>query len=303
VFVDIPYDMPALSLTAFPLWYTFFCLLAFTWGTCIGSFMNACIYRIPHGLSVSFPRSFCPTCHMKVAWFDNIPIFSWLALRGRCRCCRSYISPRYLLVEVLVGILFLLTWFKYDMVMDSRVLALDPIMHWQVIFCYWLVIAGLVLGTFVDLEHFIIPDRVTIGGMIVGVPLSVLVPQLHGVDCMWEGGLWSLLGLVSGFSLLWMVGWVGRLIFKKEAMGFGDVKLMGAIGAFLGWQAVIFTVVVSSFIGSAIGIALVLGGKRQMQSRIPYGPYLSLAALLWMCWGQRLVQVYVDLMTLGVALD
>jgi leader peptidase (prepilin peptidase)/N-methyltransferase len=96
---------------------------------------------------------------------------------------------------------------------------------------------------------------------------------------------------------------VGRLIFKKEAMGFGDVKLMGAIGAFLGWQAVIFTVVVSSFIGSAIGIALVLGGKRQMQSRIPYGPYLSLAALLWMCWGQRLVQVYVDLMTLGVALD
>lgn len=277
------------------MWYGFFCALVLVWGTCIGSFLNACIYRIPNGLSVVHPRSFCPMCHMKIAWCDNFPVLSWLVLRGRCRCCRTFIPPRYLLVEIVVGIMFLLVWLKYDVVAGPRVLGLDPITDGGLVPVYGLVIAGLVLGSFVDIEHLIIPDRVTIGGIICGLALSPLVPQLHGTDNAWVGLLQSGIGAGFGVGLLWAVAFIGKQIFKKEAMGFGDVKLMGAIGAFLGWRAVLFSVVVSSFLGSFVGIGLVIFGKREMQSRIPYGPYLALSALVWVYWGPALWDLYIRL--------
>lgn len=282
-------------LTAFPLWYAFFSLLILSWGTCIGSFLNACIYRIPNGLSTVHPRSFCPMCHMKIAWYDNIPVFTWLALRGRCRCCRTFISPRYLLVECLVGLLFLLVWLKYDMVAGSRPLGLAAITDWALVPVYCLVVSGLVLGTFVDLEHLIIPDRVTLGGIVAGIALSPLVPAMHGTADRWVALLHGAIGAASGFGLMWAIAVVGRLVFKKEAMGFGDVKLMGAIGACLGWRAVLFTLVVASFIGSAVGIALVVMRKREMQSRIPFGPYLACASLLWIYWGPMLWRAYLQL--------
>ena len=285
-----------LSLSAFPLWFACFSLLSLLWGVCIGSFLNACIYRIPNDLSVVHPRSFCPTCHMKVAWFDNLPVVSWLALRGRCRCCRTFISPRYLLVECLVGVLFLLVWLKFDLVAGERPLGLDAVTDWKLVPIYWLMIAGLVLGTFVDFEHLIIPDRVTLGGIAAGLALSVVAPRLHDTPDRLDALLRSGLGAAAGWCLLWGVALVGRMIFKKEAMGFGDVKLLGAIGAFIGWRGVIFTVVVSSFLGSLVGVVLVLAGKREMQSRIPYGPYLAFAALLWILWGSVFWGLYMSIL-------
>lgn len=291
-------DLRTISLTAIPEWYALFCAMAIAWGACIGSFLNACIYRIPHGLSVVHPHSFCPVCRMKVAWFDNVPIWSWLALRGRCRKCRTAISPRYLLIECLVAVLFLLVWLKYDVVEGPRVLGLCPIGDWALVPVYWLMVAGLVLGTFVDFDHLIIPDRVTLGGIATGVVLSAVVPAMHGVRGPVYGALQACLGAAVGWGVLWAVAGIGRLLFKREAMGFGDVKLLGAIGAFLGWRAVLFTVVVSSLAGSVVGITLVFSGRRGLQSRIPYGPYLALAAVLWVLWGTALWALYLGLLSL-----
>ena len=274
-------------------WYLFFTILAVAWGASIGSFLNVCIYRIPVDLSVIKPNSHCPSCKHPIAWRHNIPIFSYIFLRGKCAYCGARFSPRYALVEILTAILFLLVWLKFDLTMGARPLGLVPITDIGLVPVYCLVVMGLILGTFVDFDHMIIPDRVTLGGIACGVIASVLVPALHGQTSMVYGLMWSAIGAASGWGLLWSVAMLGEFIFKKEAMGFGDVKLMGAIGAFFGWKAVLFTVMVSSLLGSVVGIASILLRKKEMQSQIPYGPYLSLAALLWMFWGSAWWELYV----------
>jgi leader peptidase (prepilin peptidase)/N-methyltransferase len=274
-------------------WYLFFAILSVAWGASIGSFLNVCIYRIPLELSVVTPRSHCPACKHPIAWYQNIPIFSYIALRGRCAKCAVRISPRYVLVELLVALLFLLVWLKFDLQLGPRPLGLVPITDFKLVPIYWLVVMGLVLGTFVDFEHLIIPDRVTLGGIVCGLAASAAVPSLHGQTSVLHSLLWSSVGAGAGWGLMWSVAILGEFIFKKEAMGFGDVKLMGAIGAFFGWQAVLFTVIVSSLAGSVVGISLIVTGKKEMQSRIPYGPYLSLAALLWMYWGSTWWELYI----------
>lgn len=270
-----------MTLTAFA--YGYFTVLIFLFGACIGSFLNVCIYRIPREESVVHPRSHCPHCNQLIAWYDNIPLVSWTVLRARCRHCRGPISPRYVLVELLVALLFVLVWRRYGI--DPR----TPI--------YWLAVSGLVLGTFVDFEHMIIPDRVTWGGMVAGLALSLLVPSLHGQATALLGLRESAIGAGVGFGLLWAVAKLGTLIFRKEAMGFGDVKLLGAVGAFLGWQAVLFTVVVSSFAGSLVGVGLIVLGRKEWQSRIPYGPYIALAAALWFLGGDALWAAYIQWLT------
>ncbi len=278
------------------LWQPFMSILSFCWGACIGSFLNVCIYRIPKEESVVHPGSHCPACNTPIKWFQNIPVFSWLALRGRCASCNVRISPRYIGVEFLTGCLFLLAWLQFGIVPGGRLLSLDPITSLAVIPVYWLVIMGLVLGTFVDFDHMIIPDRVTLGGMLMGIVASTLVPPLHGAE-NWTGGLLqSLIGLAAGFGSLWAVAVLGEFAFKKEAMGFGDVKLMGAIGAFFGWQAVLFTLIAASFSGTLVGVTLILSRRKEMQSRIPFGPYLALGSLLWMFWGTRLWEAYLNLL-------
>ena len=271
----------------------FFTILAVAWGACIGSFLNVCIYRIPIGLSVIKPDSHCPVCKTPIRWYQNIPIFSYLFLSGKCANCGTKISPRYVLVEILVALLFLLAWLKFDLYPGARPLGLIPITDFKLIPVYWLVIMGLVLGTFVDFEHMIIPDRVTLGGIVCGLIASVLVPSLHGQTNALPSLIQSGIGLAVGWGSLWSVAVLGEFIFKKEAMGFGDVKLMGAIGAFFGWQAVLFTIIVSSFAGSIVGIAFIIVGKKEMQSKIPFGPYISLAALLWIYWGQAWWNWYI----------
>jgi len=281
-----------LSDINFP-WFAFFTLLSLAWGACIGSFLNVCIYRIPLEQSIVTPGSHCPACKQPIRWYQNIPILAYLFLRGRCARCRVRIAPRYILVESLTALLFLLAWLKFDLVDGARPFGLVPVTDLFLVPVFWLVIMGLVLGTFVDFDHMIIPDRVTLGGIVCGLVLSALVPSLHDQSTMLASLARGAIGAAFGFGLLWGVAMLGEFIFRKEAMGFGDVKLMGAIGAFFGWQGVCFTVLFSSLAGTLMGMTLIASGKKEMQSRIPYGPYLALAALLWMYWGSAWWDAYI----------
>lgn len=259
-------------------WY--FTGVVFMFGACLGSFLNVCIYRIPAELSVSKPRSRCPKCLTDIKWYDNVPIFGWLMLGAKCRSCKAPISVRYPSVELLTAILFTLVWlrFPYDLVLAP----------------YLVLTFGLLLGTFVDIDEMWIPDRVTIGGMIIGPIFSFLIPSLHGAEGHVGGLVESLIGLMVGFGSLWSVALIGKLVLKKDAMGFGDVKLMGTLGAFLGWQSIVFIVFVSSLLGTIIGVSLIAFGKKEWQSKIPFGPYIALAAILWVLGGSALWQLYLD---------
>ncbi len=264
-------------------WEMYWTIMSFLLGACVGSFLNVCIHRIPREESVVRPRSHCPHCGKPIAWYDNVPLVSWLALRARCRHCGGPISARYVLVELLVAVLFLAVWRFYGF--DVR----TPV--------YWLMVGGLVLGTFVDFEHMIIPDRVTLGGIAAGLLLSAAFPALHAATTWWHGLRAAAIGAAAGAGLLWGVAAAGKLIFRKDAMGLGDVKLLGAIGAFLGWHAVLFNVVVSSLFGSLVGVAFVCSRRKEWQSRIPYGPYIALAAVLWILGGQHGWEAYLRWMT------
>lgn len=264
-------------------------IMVFFFGACIGSFLNVCIYRIPREESIVSPRSHCPKCGKLIAWYDNVPILSWLLLRASCRHCRQPISPRYILVELLVATLFTLVWLKYGLGIFTPI--------------YWVVIAGLVVATFIDFEHYIIPDRISLGGIALGLALSMIFPRIHAYGTVlpqisvWSGLAQSLIGVLAGAGTLYLVAVIGRMIFKKDAMGLGDVKLLGAIGAFMGWRAVVFTIVVSSFAGSIVGIILIAIGDRKWQSKIPYGPYIALAAIVWIYIGFDLWSAYMDFMS------
>ncbi|MFZ4395727.1 MAG: prepilin peptidase [Kiritimatiellia bacterium] len=274
-------------------------------GACIGSFLNVCIYRIPREESVVRPRSHCPHCQALIPWYLNLPVLSWLLLRGRCNFCRGPISPRYLLVELLTAVLFLLVLFQLPEY--PRWLGMLRQDEWLRIPVYFVFIGGLILGTFVDFEFMEIPDQVTLGGTAAGLIFSILVPALHGhgalqdASAFWHRSLFSLghaaLAAAIGAGSLWVVGWLGEKAFQKEAMGLGDVKLMGAVGAFLGWQAVLFTIVGGALLGSVVGVTLILCRRVKMQGHIPFGPYLSLAALVWIYWGPLLWQSYLRLMS------
>jgi len=286
-------DLVAVFNLAHPLLTVFVVLF----GLCMGSFLNVCIYRIPVGLSVVKPRSRCPGCAKDIAWHDNIPVLSYLALRARCRCCGMRIAVRYPLVELLTACFFVLVWLKYAPGPGVRALGLVPMMHVSLLPVYWLMVFGLILGTFVDFDHMIIPDRVSLGGIVAGVLLSIAVPAMHGQSHWLPSLKAAAIGAGVGWCTLWLIGVAGKLALRKDAMGFGDVKLMGAIGAFLGWQGVLFTLVASSFAGALVGVGLVVSGHKDMQSRIPYGPYLALAAVLWMLWGPAWLAAYIRLLT------
>lgn len=259
-------------------WY--FTFIVFMFGACLGSFLNVCIYRIPAELSVVKPRSRCPKCMTDLAWKDNIPILGWVLLKGKCRYCKAPIAARYPTIELLTAILFTLIWlyFPYDILLAP----------------YWLLAFGLVLGSMVDLDEMWLPDRVTIGGMIIGPVFSFILPAMHGTEGHLSGLVHSLVGMAFGFGLFWSISLLGRLILKKDAMGFGDVKLMGALGAFLGFESIIFITFFSSLFGAVIGISFIAMGKRELQSKIPFGPYIALAAVLWILGGSGLWDGYVS---------
>ncbi len=268
--------MTPLSPAAFPI-LTLFIFLA---GLCIGSFLNVCIWRIPRDESIVWPGSHCPACGHAIAPWDNLPLLSWLVLNGKCRHCQAPISPRYFIVELLTGALFAGLWLVHGWTLQTPV--------------YFLFTAALILGTFVDFDHLILPDRVTIGGMIAGPILSFAFPALHQQTDRLAALILSLIGLALGYGILWLVATIGRLVLKREAMGMGDVKLLGAVGACLGWPAVLFVVFVSSLSGTLLGFALIAAGKKELQSKIPYGPHIALAAVLWMFCGPACIDLYLS---------
>jgi len=346
----------------------------------VGSFLNVCIHRLPRGMSVRHPaRSFCPHCSRTIPWFYNLPVLSWLWLRGRCASCRKPIPARYLLVECLTAALFACAAWKTGP-LQPGILAAEL-----------LLLSLLIAASFIDLEHLIIPDEITLGGVAAGLVCSALWPQLHAQESLWRGLTFSCTGAAAGYGLLWAVAELGRLamgrqrlafnppvalawvrsgdaaalsvdgetmdwaelftrgsekvrmqveggtlddaavgagewvwgfeelrfeeraldlnkvgrvelrvtalVLPREVMGYGDVKFLAAIGAFLGWKAVLFAVLSGSILGALLGVAALVSGRRDLATKIPFGPYLAVGAALWMFAGTALVHAYWNAVT------
>ena len=272
---------------------TILCVFAFGLGASIASFLNVVAWRVPRGESIVRPPSHCPKCSAPIRWWQNIPILSWLALRGRCANCRAPISPRYILVETIGALLFLaVAWVFLPSV--SEVLFL------------WIWCSLMLVGSVIDFDHKLLPDFVTVGGMVLGIAKALADSALmlvYGVDrvAAWLMPVaWSLSGLVFGFGLLWLVRFIGSKAFKREAMGMGDVFLMGAVGALFGPIAVVFTLIVSSVLGSIAGLSLVALAKTKFGRylEIPYGPYICAACAVWIFFGPGIVNWYLGVMGL-----
>lgn len=260
----------------------------FLLGICWGSFLHLCAVRIPKGCSIVFPPSHCPHCEGRLRARDLIPLLSWLLRRGRCRSCSAIISIRYPLSELICGGLFVFIWGGYGSV-------------W-ILFPYGVLLSLLFVGSIVDLDEQWIPDRCSYGAMGLGLLFSVGYPELHG-EMEWLPALVkSLIGLVTGGGLLVVVGWIGSRISKREAMGLGDVKLLAGIGAFLGWEAILFSVFGGAVFGLLGTFICMLMGTRERAEVIPFGPYLSLGAFVWMVAGLDLWTLYLSIAFPEVAL-
>jgi leader peptidase (prepilin peptidase)/N-methyltransferase len=347
-------------------------------GGIVGSFLNACIYRMPRGIPLSNPRrSFCPACKRAIPWHENVPVLSWVLLRGKCSACGARISFRYLLVEFLTAALFVFAWTRYG-------LPLAPV--------YWILLALLIAATFIDIEHFIIPDEITWGGTAAGLLLSILFPQMMQTPSRLEAFGFSLAAAAFGYGLLWLIVELGKLAFgnkrlrfekeepfalrangddvalqigdetlswedifaresdelvlecasasiggaapvlrfrhdrmivadeetplgqletitgtlraiviPREAMGFGDVKLMAVIGAFLGWKAVLFALCAASIIGCVAAFAGIFLARDKTGSRVPFGPFLALSATIWVFAGEEIWNNYFRIFPEGSA--
>jgi len=263
-------------------------LIAFIFGLPVGSFLNVCIYRLPKGKSIVNPPSHCPKCNKKISWFDNIPLISYILLKGKCRNCKTTISPRYFLVELLTGLLFVFLMLKFGFSFDFFIFAIFTCI--------------LIIVTFIDFDHFLIPDVLVLPGIVLGLAVSVknslladLSPLFFNVSYPLSAFLNSLTGAILGFVSLLVVAILGEMLFKKEAMGGGDLKLLAMIGAFLGWKNVLFTIFMSSLVGSVIGITMLILKKRGRLEYIPYGPYLALAAVISIFWGDILIKKFLNL--------
>jgi leader peptidase (prepilin peptidase)/N-methyltransferase len=347
-------------------------------GGIVGSFLNACIYRLPRGISLNEPRrSFCPLCLHAIPWHENVPVLSWFLLRGRCSSCGAKISFRYPLVELLTALLFFLVGVRFGLPFAA---------------VYWVFVALLLTATFIDLEHFLIPDEITVGGIAMGLLLSALFPQMMQTTSHLQSFWLSLGAAAFGFGLLWAIVELGKLAFGKkrhrfekeepfavqssegamtlqigeevfcwddifaresdelvlecarvnipgdrpvlrfrhdrlivadqetpldkldaitgtlrgviiprEAMGFGDVKLIAAIGAFLGWKAVIFAIATASIVGCAAAFAGIFLARDRAGARVPFGPFLAFGALFWIFGGAGIWTAYFGIFKEGSA--
>ncbi len=246
------------------IWQTFILCVAGAFGLVLGSFFNVCIYRIPQGKSIVWPGSFCPKCHAHIRWYDNIPLLSYLVLLGKCRHCKAPISLQYPLVELVTALLTVLFVWKNGLSVWSFGLLTAV---------YFLIILSVI-----DMELMIIPDRFSLGLIVLGLAFAWCNPNFEGL--WWQKELASLFGAGVGLFGVLAIALIGTWIFKKEAMGGGDVKLMAGIGAFIGWQGVITTVILGSFFGLIYALyAMVRYGKKGGDA-IPFGPFLSLGALI-----------------------
>lgn len=243
-------------------------LIVFFFGAVVGSFLNVCIFRIPRGESLILPSSRCPDCNERIAFYDNIPVLSYIFLKGKCRNCSSKISLRYPLVETLNGLLYLLLFMTFGLGTQF--------------FVYSAFLSALIVITFIDLDHQIVPDRITIPGTVLGILLaSTLLPI---------GLKNSLLGATLGGGLFYLTA-----VLSRGGMGGGDIKLIAMIGAFLGWKDVLLTIFLSALSGSLVGIFLMVFMGKGRKHKIPFGPFLALGAVLSLFLGKDLIEWYLNL--------
>ncbi|MEK7850569.1 MAG: prepilin peptidase [Deltaproteobacteria bacterium] len=249
-------------------------VLSFIFGAIVGSFLNVCIFRIPAGRSIAFPPSHCPKCQTPIMWYDNIPVISYIILTGKCRKCKEPISFRYPMVEFLTALLSLAAFIKFG-----------PSLPY---FIYFAFIASLVVITFIDLDHQIIPDVISLPGIPLGFLASFVIPEITYKE--------SLIGILAGGGILFVVASGYELLAKKEGMGGGDIKLLAMVGAFLGWKGVLFTIFSGSLAGTIIGIALMIAQGRDSKYAIPFGPFLSMGALLYLFFGEPIIYLYLGML-------
>jgi len=257
-------------------------LVAFVTGCCVGSFLNVCIWRIPQNMSLSSPPSHCPKCNHKIPWYENIPLLSWIALRGRCSSCHEPISSRYFLVELLVGILFYLLWFK--IILDKQPISL--------LVLYWVVTAFIVAMAFIDFDHRVIPDRLTYPLLFFGIAYALIFPGLWGTESILYAGLMAIGTLLGVTLLMALFATLGEHLFKQEALGWGDVKYMAAVGACLGPKACFITLLAGSLIGSVYGVTMLAFRKGKLHSALPFGPFLAIGTFLTMLYAERMQLIY-----------
>jgi leader peptidase (prepilin peptidase) / N-methyltransferase len=255
--------------------FVFKLIYSFIVGLFVGSFLNVCILRIPEEKSVVKPRSHCPKCGKTLRWYMNIPVASYLYLRGRCAYCRAKISKRYPLIEILTGILFAVVIYIYP---DE----------WQLWPAFLYFMCALIVSTFTDLDHWIIPDLVTLPGIVVGLVSAALAPQL----IFWP----HLIGAIFGGGIFMVVNFVYLKIAHKDGIGGGDVKFLAMVGAILGFTGALGTLILSSLVGSILGIALILMRKVGGKSALPFGPFLALGALCTFLFGDLLWKWYFQLL-------
>lgn len=261
-------------------------IVVFIFGSIVGSFLNVCIYRMPQGKSVVWPGSHCPRCEKKIPWYDNIPFLSYILLGGECRFCKGKISLRYLAVELLTAISFVVFFIHYGLTYDF--------------FFYLVLVCSLIVATFVDMQHRIIPDEISIGGMVLGVILNlargIVLKPLH---FSLQPVINSFLGIIIGGGIIYLTGFIFDLVYFKllkkppiqgetSSMGGGDVKLLAMMGAFLGWQKAILIFFIAPFLGVTVGVINLLVKK---DHTIPYGPFLSLAAVLSIFWSDKIISL------------
>lgn len=244
-------------------------------GAVLGSFFNVCIFRLPRGISLLKPRSFCPRCKSPISPKDNIPLLSYLLLKGRCRYCKTSISPRYPLVEGLSGLLALFCLIKFGLGPKALV--------------YYAFLSSLLISSFIDLENKLIPDTLTLGGLALGVTTSFLKLTVEPYQ--------ALLGILVGGGSLLAVAFLYELLRKREGMGGGDVKLLAMIGAFTGFEGALFSLFSGSLFGAIVGFSLMKLKRLSTQAAIPFGPFLSLGAFLYLLWGDKLMRWYSSLLS------
>lgn len=246
--------------------------MIFIFGLTIGSFLNVCIYRMPKKESIVLPRSHCTHCNKTIPWYDNVPLLSFILLKGKCRFCKKPISFRYFFIELLTALLLLFTFSQFGLSYAFVI--------------YGALICSLIVMSFIDLQIQEIPDEITLPGIVIGLALGFVFPGLMRQHTHINGLIYSLLGMLAGGGIVYLTGVLGKIAFKKDAMGGGDVKLMAMLGAFLGWELIILTFFLAPFSGSVIGIIEKLRNKASI---IPYGPHLSLAAVIAIFWGREIL--------------
>jgi len=255
-------------------------MLAFIFGTLVGSFLNVCIGRIPNGESVVTPPSRCPKCKTPIAFYDNIPLISYLILRGQCRSCSERISPRYFLVELLMGLLSGALYYRFG--------------FGFVFFVSFVFAAALIVISFIDLDVRIVPDVVSLPGIILGLAFSVVGYFFFrdGLTII-PSPLSSLIGMVAGGGFLLATAWIYEKITGVDGMGGGDIKLLAMIGAFLGWPAIPVTLFIASLLGSVVGITCMVLTGAGRRLALPFAPFLCSGALIFLFYGEQIIDFYL----------